>query len=66
MYNNLKIYKIKFTVRAYCNGVYSFMDGHLTVPAESKDEAIKKVANSQFEYFQTNSVQEIDLSELNK
>lgn len=64
MDRNLKIFKVHFTTRAYCNGIYSFMNGHLTVPAETKEEAIKKVANSNFEYFTTDSVQEINLSEL--
>ena len=37
---NKKIFKVNFTTKAYCNGIYSFMNGHLTVPAESKEEAI--------------------------
>ena len=61
---NKKIFKVNFTTKAYCNGIYSFMNGHLTVPAESKEEAILKVANCNFEYFRTNSIQEINLSEL--
>ena len=59
----MKIFKVKFQVRAYCNGVYSFLPGHLTVPAETEEEAIKKVYKCQLDYFNTESVREINLND---
>ena len=46
----MKLFKVNFKVRCYCGGVYSYADAHLTVPAESEEEARKKVKeNTQLE-----------------
>ena len=42
----LKIYRVSFRVRCRCSGVFSYASGHLSVPAESKKDAIEILKNS--------------------
>lgn len=45
-----KLYKVNFRVKCYCDGIFSYADAHLTVLAESEQDAIQKVRNNtQFE-----------------
>lgn len=38
-----KIFKVKFLIKCYCNGIYSYAEAHLSVPTETEAEAIEKV-----------------------
>lgn len=50
-----KIFKFKFKIRCYCNGIYSYADAHLSIIAENEDEAKKKmIENTTFEMVNIN------------
>lgn len=53
-------YKIYFNVKCYCGGVYMFAPAHLTILANSEEEAKKKLAkNITFEIASIDSVKSI-------
>jgi len=41
--NMKKIFKVKFLIKCYCHGIFSYAEAHLSVLAETEAEAIKKV-----------------------
>ena len=36
---NKHLYKFNFKIKCYCSGLYSFADAHLSIVAESEEEA---------------------------
>lgn len=55
-----KIFRVSFNIRVYCGGVFMYTDAHITIPAETEEEAKKFVSkNTELSIFNISNVKDV-------
>lgn len=58
----MNLYKVYFTIEVYCNGVVSYANAHISVLANSEEEAVNKIKeNVSLKYNQTTKVDILEI-----